>query len=166
MLHRLAQLLYLMAPAYLANMAPPFVRYWRGWNPPICERWLGGHKTVLGAAAGLLAALAAALVQARIAWQESLVPSERWLLVGTLLGLGALGGDALKSFVKRRLGIAPGQPWIPFDQLDFVLGALLLIAPWADLGWTDAAVVVAVSFVGDLVVNRIAFWLAIRESPW
>jgi hypothetical protein len=27
---RLLELLYLMAPAYAANMAPPLVRYWRG----------------------------------------------------------------------------------------------------------------------------------------
>jgi hypothetical protein len=48
---RLLQLLYLMAPAYLANRAPPFVRYWNGWNRPI-SRWLGEHKTVGGALAG------------------------------------------------------------------------------------------------------------------
>ncbi len=26
-----------MAPAYVANMAAPLTRYWRGWNRPI--RW-------------------------------------------------------------------------------------------------------------------------------
>jgi len=30
-----------MAPAYLANMTPPFMKYWKGWNPPISRRWLG-----------------------------------------------------------------------------------------------------------------------------
>jgi CDP-2,3-bis-(O-geranylgeranyl)-sn-glycerol synthase len=29
---RLAQLFYLMLPVYFANMAPPFVKYWSGWN--------------------------------------------------------------------------------------------------------------------------------------
>lgn len=42
------QLVYFIAPAYAANMLPPFVKYWRGWNPPISRRWLGDHKTVLG----------------------------------------------------------------------------------------------------------------------
>jgi CDP-2,3-bis-(O-geranylgeranyl)-sn-glycerol synthase len=38
-----------------------------------------------------------------------------------------MSGDALKSLVKRRVGIAPGAPWIPWDQLDFALGALVLV---------------------------------------
>ena len=37
-------------------MAPPFVRSWGGWNPPISRHWLGGHKTVVGFAAGLAGA--------------------------------------------------------------------------------------------------------------
>ncbi|KZC21077.1 MULTISPECIES: hypothetical protein [Rhodanobacter] len=45
---RLLQLAYFMLPAYCTNMAPPFTRYWRGWNRPIHERLLGSHKTVLG----------------------------------------------------------------------------------------------------------------------
>jgi len=46
------QLIYLMLPAYLANMAPPFTRFWPGWNRPISRRWLGDHKTVVGFAQG------------------------------------------------------------------------------------------------------------------
>jgi CDP-2,3-bis-(O-geranylgeranyl)-sn-glycerol synthase len=53
----LLQLLYFMAPAYLANMAPPFVRYWKGWNRPIHARTLGDHKTVVGYALGVLTAV-------------------------------------------------------------------------------------------------------------
>jgi hypothetical protein len=40
--------------------------------------------------------------------------------------------DSVKSFVKRRVGIAPGAPWIPFDQLDFVIGALRRGRLWND----------------------------------
>lgn len=38
---------------------------------------------------------------------------------------GALIGDIIESFFKRRAGINRGQNWIPFDQLDFILGVLL-----------------------------------------
>ena len=55
---RLVELAYLMLPAYLAKMAPPFAKYWRGWNRPISRTWLGDHKTVIGFA---LAALAMSL---------------------------------------------------------------------------------------------------------
>jgi CDP-2,3-bis-(O-geranylgeranyl)-sn-glycerol synthase len=164
--NRLIQLLYLMAPAYLANMTPPFTRFWHGWNPPISERWFGSHKTVVGVLGAIAVAVAATGAQAAVAWDASLVPYAHWAVVGLLLGAGSMGGDLAKSFVKRRLGIAPGQSWIPFDQLDFVLGALVLIAAWARLSWADIGAVLIVSFAADIVVNHVAHWLGIRETKW
>ncbi len=82
-------------------------------TPPISERWLGSHKTVIGADAGISVALIAAFVQSRIQWSGSLVDYDRWPLIGLLLGAGAIGGDMVKSFFKRRLKIAPGDRWIP-----------------------------------------------------
>jgi CDP-2,3-bis-(O-geranylgeranyl)-sn-glycerol synthase len=163
---RIGQLLYLMAPAYLANMAPPFVRFWTGWNRPINQRWLGSHKTVIGAVAGVCVAMVAALLQARIHWSGGVVDYARWPLIGLLLGGGAMGGDIVKSFVKRRLGIAPGARWIPADQLDFVIGALALIAPLASLSFWDVTMTLAISFIGDVMVNHLAFKLGIRDTAW
>jgi len=37
---------------------------------------------------------------------------------------GALMGDIIASFFKRRIGKDRGQDWIPVDQLDFILGVL------------------------------------------
>ena len=37
---------------------------------------------------------------------------------------GALLGDIFESFFKRRRGIIRGKDWIPFDQIDFILGVL------------------------------------------
>lgn len=41
------------------------------------------------------------------------------------MGFGVLFDDLVKSFFKRRRGIAPGAPWFPFDQLDALVGGLL-----------------------------------------
>lgn len=161
-----ARLLYLMAPAYVANMAPPFVRFWPGWNRPISERRLGSHKTVVGGLAGVAAALVVAFVQARVAWGGSLVDYARWPLLGLLLGVGAIGGDAGKSFLKRRRGIPAGGRWIPADQLDFVIGALVLVEPIARLSVPDIGLVFIVTFVGDVLVNQISFRLGVRETAW
>jgi CDP-2,3-bis-(O-geranylgeranyl)-sn-glycerol synthase len=163
---RTVQLVYLMAPAYVANMAPPFTRFWPGWNRPISERWLGSHKTVLGAAAGVATSVIVAFVQARIAWTGSIADYNRWLPLGVLLGAGAMGGDALKSFFKRRRGIPAGARWVPADQLDFALGALILVRIMVPLSWVDAAVTLALTFVGDIVVNQLAFRLRVRETAW
>src|ERR1019366_198169 len=163
---RIAALLYLMAPAYLANMTAPFARFWRGWNRPISERWLGSHKTIVGGVAGICAALLAAFFQSRIHWRGSILDYDRWVLLGLLLGVGPIGGDMAKSFVKRRVKIAPGDRRIPADPPDFGIGALLLIAPVAGLSWIDAALILAITFVGDILVNHVAFRLHIRDTAW
>lgn len=155
-----------MAPAYLANMAPPFLKYWKGWNRPISRRWLGEHKTVAGLLLGVMVALVAAWAQSVIDWGGSLVAYDDWPLIGLALGIGALGGDLVKSLLKRARGIAPGQSWMPADQLDFVVGALIFAWPWARLGWLDVTTLVVVSFVGDIAVNQAAYRLKIRDSKW
>src|SRR5437762_12402056 len=121
MLFRVLQLVYFMAPAYLANMAPPFVRYWKGWNRPISRRWLGSHKTVVGFGAGILGAALVTWFQARLDWDRAIVDYDRWLDLGVRMGAGAMLGDSVKSFFKRRRRVPPGGTWIPFDKLDFVL---------------------------------------------
>lgn len=155
-----------MAPAYLANMAPPFVRFWTGWNRPIHVRLLGRHKTVVGFALGVGVGVLATAVQAWLGRPDNRVDYADWPWLGLGFGVGAMAGDSLKSLFKRRLGVAPGRPWLPFDQLDFVVGALLLVGPWARLSWRDVLVILLVTLVGDLLVNRLSFALRIKDSPW
>ena len=130
--------LWLMLPAYLANMLPVVVgggapidlgRKWRDG-----KRILGDGKTWRGLILGpLLAALLTGILQWLVdntAWGlEYGFPAwgawPRWFLLAYAMGLGALTGDALESFVKRRTGRGRGEKWFPFDQLDFILGALL-----------------------------------------
>src|SRR6058998_2153345 len=163
---RVLQLAYFMAPAYVANMAPPFVRYWKGWNRPISRRWLGTHKTVLGFVLGVVAATLTTFVEWLLAWSGSLVAYEDWPLLGVLFGAGAMAGDSAKSFFKRRLGVEPGRPWIPFDQLVFVLGALVLVSTRVTLTWADVATILLLSFCGHILVNHLGCWLGIRDTRW
>jgi len=165
-LERLIDLVTFLAPAYGANMAPPFVRFWKGWNAPLHRRWLGDHKTVLGVVVGLAAALAVAAVQSCCGAPHFPIANRPWWLHGLLCGAGALGGDALKSLFKRRRGIPPGGSWIPFDQLDFQVGALLLAGPGARLAAPDVVVLLAVGFLGALLFSRLAFGLGIKKTKW
>jgi len=160
------KLVYLMLPAYLANMAPLFTRFWTGWNRPISKKWLGDHKTIVGFGAGLIVAMAVVFFQSRITCHEPLLTYDRWPILGLAFGFGTMGGDSLKSFVKRQIGIAPGRPWIPMDQLDFVIGSLLLILPFAKVAVLDVAIILALSFFGDIAVNHASHALGIRETRW
>lgn len=163
---RIVQLAYLMLPVYLANMAAPFAKHWPGWNRPISQRWLGGHKTVVGFALGVATAVVVTFVQSRVRWSGSLIPYDHWLLLGLGCGIGALGGDSIKSLLKRQVGIAPGKPWVPADQLDFVVGGLLVLSFWVRLSWLDFVMILTLSFVGDVIVNHVAYYLRIRDTKW
>jgi CDP-2,3-bis-(O-geranylgeranyl)-sn-glycerol synthase len=160
------QLLYFMAPAYAANMAPPFVRYWSGWNRPISRRWLGAHKTVVGFGLGVLAAVTVTFIQSRLAWEGALVASGHWAALGLRFGAGAMIGDAAKSFAKRRAGVAPGDRFIPWDQVDFVLGALALVWGAAALSGADVVTIVLLSVAGHVLVNHLGYWVGIRDVKW
>lgn len=165
------ELAYLMAPAYLANMAPPFARYWRGPNPPLDEPLLGANKTLGGFLLGIAMALLTAAAQAASPFAAGPgmalpVPTREWPAVGLALGIGAMVGDCVKSAAKRARGLPPGTRWLPFDQLDFVVGGLIMLWPIHRPGATDLALLLLFSFVADLGVNRVAFALGIKRTPW
>ena len=168
MTRSIVELVYLMLPAYCANMAAPFAKLWRGWNRPINERLLGSHKTVVGFAFGVATAVGVAFLQSRFspAAIRLLWEPQSGIAVGLASGVGALGGDALKSFFKRRIGLAPGARWIPADQLDFAIGALAGLALFVELGLTDVLAIIVFTFVADIVVNQIAFRAHVRDSAW
>lgn len=118
-------------PAGIANLVPPLASHLpilKHWATPLDLnhtykgiRIFGGHKTIRGFVVGLICGTLTCLIQAQI------IPvSYNPVMLGFLLSFGALGGDAVKSFFKRRTAIEPGKTWFPFDQLDYIIGGLLV----------------------------------------
>jgi CDP-2,3-bis-(O-geranylgeranyl)-sn-glycerol synthase len=120
----------------------------------------------VGFGIGVLAAVLATFIQSRIAWEGTVVVPGPWMMLGLRFGLGSMAGDTAKSFVKRRAGIAPGRPWIPWDQIDFVLGALALVWGAAALSWVDLVTILVLSVIGHVLVNHLAYRLGIRDVKW
>lgn len=119
--------LWFILPAYFASISPVWFRLtgqtrldFGGTfrNQPI----FGSSKTVRGFFGGALCGAFLGGVQ------QLVFGKPNGLLLGILLGFGAMVGDAVKSFFKRQLGMPPGKSWFPFDQLDFVIGALVFAA--------------------------------------
>src|SRR5713101_7307596 len=112
--------LLFIGPSYVANAAPLVFGGGRpldGGRKFLDEQPIfGSHKTVRGLVAGILAGsvLGAA---------ESLF-DPRLFVAGFMIAIGAVLGDLLGAFVKRRLKIKPGNQFPIVDQLDFVLGGL------------------------------------------
>jgi len=115
---------------------------------------------------GVLAAVVVTFVQSRVAWEGAVVTYDYWAALRLRFGVGAMTGDSAKSFVKRRAGIAPSKPWIPWDQLDFVLGALILTWGCAALSWPDLATILLLSTGGYILSNHLGYWIGIRGVKW
>ena len=163
---QLLELVYVMLPAYVANMAAPLAKFWPGWNRPISRQWLGDHKTIVGFLFVVAAGVLTSSLQVHVWWFPHGLEPSSWVVVGCAQGIGAMSGDAVKSFFKRRAGIAPGRPWVPADQLDFILGAMLLGWPWLQMRPFEVALILAFTFIAHIVVNQIAFRLGIRDAKW
>lgn len=173
------QCLYFILPAYFANMAPVVAKnMFRNMAFPIDfnirmgeHTLLGKNKTYRGLIAGVLAAIIVAYIQFflnenNILADLALVDYSNWLLIGLLLGFGAMFGDMVKSFIKRRLDLKPGTPFVPFDQLDFVFGALIFVYPTAELSMEKMAIILFISFILHVIINHIAFYTGIRKERW
>lgn len=192
------QALWLFLPAYIANMAPVFLsKLFPKWNAPIDGgrtgkdgvRLLGDGKTWRGLIGGAVVAALAALLLAHARFWDGFTDYAAtetgffWapLVIGFAFGLGALVGDAVKSYFKRRSGRERGRPWIGPDQLDFVVGGLLLAAiagwllpaqngdwtqTWLIQRWWIPLFIVVVTPLLHWLVNVLGYALKLKKEPW
>lgn len=134
-----------------------FGQSWRG------KRIFGDNKRLRGLLFGALMGGLTAVVVSKFNTNTVVTIAPFW--AGVLLGTGALLGDALESFIKRRRGIDPGEAWYPFDQLDYIAGGLLLIYPFVQLPqWAMVTIVVAY-FSLHLLTAYIAYLLGLKDKP-
>ena len=175
---------WFLLPAYVAN---PMAVVFGGGTPMDFgrtlrdgRRLLGDGKTwrgfVGGIASGFVVGLVlqsiASLVNPRLSFGE-------WpgvLGIFVLLPFGALLGDLLGAFIKRRLGLARGAKAPGLDQYDFLIGTflvLLLATPswWLARFWIGDAIwglgfIILITPFLHRVVNVIGFRWGHKREPW
>lgn len=174
MLDLIISSLYFILPAYVANTCPVIFGLLKmPLGFAISEKLFGSHKTYRGFYSGYIGALLTLYVQYLLSRNgmfseyEILNYKELNLFFFALLfGGGAITGDLIKSFFKRRLGIAPGRPFIPFDQLDLVLGALLFLWPVITLPLANVLTLLILTPLLHLLTNVTAYKLKIKKVWW
>jgi CDP-2,3-bis-(O-geranylgeranyl)-sn-glycerol synthase len=164
-------------PAYFANGMP--VIFGGGRSIDGGKRFLdgkpifGSHKTFRGFFAGLIIGTLIGFVELVLFEASdrfnflSVIPFSPSVFLGFALSIGALVGDLMDSFIKRRLNIPPGSPLPVVDQLDFVMGALLFSFAIGELpSPLVTLIVVIITPPIHLLTNFLAYLLGVKKEWW
>ena len=170
--------LYFILPAYFSNGAGLLF----GGGMPVDfgksdkngVRWIGDGVTwkgliggtIIGIITGTLQGLAAPYILSNFGQfitTPIITNVSEGILIGFLLGFGALLGDALGSFLKRSLGIGRGKPAPLLDQLDFLIVALILVSFVVKLDWVFIVMAIVLTLIIHLLANTGAYLLGLKD---
>lgn len=180
--------LWLLLPAYIANA---FATLPRGRGPPMDfgRIWKADGRRILGASktwSGFLAAGFGAMPFGALeAWLILIAPSGLRVVpvlapsvlaavpLAGLLTFGAMTGDALGSFLKRRLGHESGSRAVLVDQLPFVLVPIALgfvfypaLFGSVFLSWEAVLWLLVFTFGLHVSFNWIGHKAGLKKVPW
>lgn len=160
-------------PAGVSNMSPVLANKLPGiknWNTPVDfgttlhgKRVLGDNKRWRGIVVGTILGGVTAVIVSKLNANTVVTVAPFW--VGIILGFGALAGDVIESFFKRRVGIKPGNAWFPFDQTDYIVGGLAAIYPFVQLPSWVMITIFVVYFGLHLLVAYIGYLLGLKDKP-
>lgn len=177
MLLFIGQALWFILPAGIANICASLSRYVPILNYPVDfgkswrgKRIFGDHKTWRGIILGILFGLLTFWLQQylyQFDFFENLsltdYSQQTWVF-GFLLSSGAVWGDVARSFFKRRVNIAPGKSWFPFDQIDYTIGALVAISFVYFPGWGLSLLIIGFGLLLHILFNLIGYVLKLQRN--
>lgn len=161
----LSAAIWFIFPAYLANATPVVLGGGRSIDGgrvftdgrPI----FGPGKTIRGFLAGLIAGSLFGILQGLVAGQFGF-----YATLGFLLSLGALTGDLLGSFIKRRMKLERGSAAPGLDQLGFVVLALLFASMVFVPPWEVILTILIITPPIHLATNFIGHKLKLKDRPY
>lgn len=162
--HLIVNAIVFILPAYCANAMPVIAG---GGLPMDFGRKFVDGKPIFGKNKTFRGFLVGLAVGTSVGLSESAVFNYP-LMFGLLLSLGALFGDLAGAFLKRRLGISPGNLLPVVDQVDFVFGALVFSLPLypSMLSWGLALTVLLITPPIHLLTNFAAYKLGLKSNSW
>ena len=184
MLQDISFAVWFLLPAAIANMTPILsarIPGLRRWDAPIDggrtfrgHALLGPHKTWRGLLTGMITATLVLWLQqlaflhtdwARFASGTVDYSTPPIIILGPLFALGALGGDALESFFKRQRGIKSGGAWVPFDQIDYIIGSIIVSLPIVIASPSQYLWMIALWFAIHLASTYTGWLLGLKKDP-
>jgi CDP-2,3-bis-(O-geranylgeranyl)-sn-glycerol synthase len=175
--------LWLGLPAWIANATPVIF----GGGRPIDGgrvlsdgyRLFGDGKTIrgfivgvfFGTLTGIGQILAAPHLKPLMEMYVEVTPQMDAVLflelpVVVLLSVGALLGDLVGSFLKRRVNVKSGNPSPVLDQIGFILLALILASPFIQPSPEYVIVLVIFTLGIHWISNALGYLLGLKKNPW
>ncbi|QQR92872.1 MAG: CDP-2,3-bis-(O-geranylgeranyl)-sn-glycerol synthase [Candidatus Iainarchaeum archaeon] len=158
------------APMYVANASAMIFggktpldggkHFWDG------KPLLGKGKTWKGTLMGILTGTFAGLLIWNFFPEQALLLTPYYPSYSFLLALGAIAGDIVGSFLKRRMDIERGKQAPLLDQLDFVIGGLVLGLVYFQPDIIQVLVLALITPLVHSLANRLAFTLKLKNVPW
>lgn len=118
-------------------------------------------KPVFGHSKTWRGVIAAILVTFSAAWFLNYPP-----VVGIIVGLYAVLGDLLSSFIKRRLAMPPSSMAVLLDQIPESLLPALMMKHTFQLDFFSVILLVIVFTVIELILSKVLFKWGIRRRPY
>lgn len=175
--------LYFFLPAYFTNMTPPLIRKAGIFNfldKPVDfgkkffgQSIFGKNKSWRGIISGILVGMLIAISQGWL-YQFPAVREISFLdyqkinilLFGFLISAGAVCGDLFFAFIKRRLKMAPGTIFIPWDQTNYVIGSALFLIPFFKIDILIWIPLFILTFLLHIIINRLGYYLKLHCAKW
>ncbi|MDP3742035.1 MAG: CDP-archaeol synthase, partial [Candidatus Micrarchaeota archaeon] len=92
------------------------------------------------------------------------------IILSFLLSFGALLGDSIGSFIKRRRGMESGRESLVTDKVWFLVVSLIVAFPVysgrINLELVDVVFLFVLTFFLHIAFNRIAHFLKLKKVPW
>jgi CDP-2,3-bis-(O-geranylgeranyl)-sn-glycerol synthase len=174
---------WFFAPVGLANVSAFFsskIPVLKKFNYPVDgglvfrkKRLLGSHKTIRGFILGIFMAIMGVYIQVFLYENLSFMRQIKSIdysaidpiIFGFLCGFGALAGDAIKSFFKRQIGVYPGRSWVPFDQVDYILGGIIFTWFYIPLTLNQYITIFLLWFLIHPLGTFFGYLLRLRRRP-
>ncbi|MFQ6020576.1 MAG: CDP-2,3-bis-(O-geranylgeranyl)-sn-glycerol synthase [Candidatus Aenigmatarchaeota archaeon] len=167
---------WILFPAYAANVFPPLAKgkhpidFGKKLNK---HRILGNGKTFEGFALGLFSGFLVGALESYLYPSFNIYSMQfgfelpfMSLSVGFMIALGALVGDLIGSFIKRRLGMKRGENAFLLDQLDFVIFAILFAYMFTQISIWMILIMLIITPIIHRLSCMIGYKLRIKREPW
>lgn len=169
--------LWFILPAGLANSGASLGRFIPFLAQPVdFNKTLGGkpifgvNKTYKGLVLGIITGTFVFLLQKEFYGYQffkdiSLFDYSKtspW--IGLALASGAILGDLMASFFKRRFNKNPGQTWFPWDQIDWVIGAFILTIPFIQIPINVILTTFILGLILHILTKIIGYWMGLEKS--